>query len=273
LVGPDGRIYYTLLPGLSVWGLTLTETKELLEKEMNRFTRVKPELAVTLRTVGSKRVWILGTVPAPGVYPLATPLTVLEALSLAGGVSPVAGSASGMPDLQNSFLMRNGQMLRLDFHRLISQGDLSQNVYLQADDLIYLRSSISRNVFVLGAVAAPNIVPYSDGISLLSAITTAGGTVPYARVGHVAIVRGSLNRPKIAVVNYKAIYTGKAADVQLEQGDIVFVPFVPYRKLAIFAEDVLGTLVRTIAANEGQRAVNANAQPIGVATPVSAPIQ
>jgi protein involved in polysaccharide export with SLBB domain len=271
LVGPDGKIYYSLLPGLAVWGLTLTETKETLEKELGRFTRVQPELAVTLRGVGSKRLWILGSVAAPGVYPLAVPLTVLEAISLAGGVTHVPGSSSGIPDLQNSFLMRNGQMLHIDLHRLISQGDLSQNIYLQPDDFVYLRSTTSRNVFVLGAVAGPNILPYSDRMSLLSALASVGGTIPYAQVTHVAIVRGSLAHPRIAIIDYKSISKGRAADVRLEQGDIVYVPFVPYRKLALLAEDMLGTLVRTTAANEGNRAVIPGFGAVGVSAPVASP--
>lgn len=271
LVGPDGKIYYNLLPGLPIWGLTLTETKELLEKELNRYTLVKPELAVTLRAVGSKRVWILGSVQAPGVYPLAAPLTVLEAISLAGGVAFAPGSSSGMPDLQKSFVMRHGRMLRIDFHRLISLGDLSQNIYLQPDDFVYLRSSTSRRVYVLGAVAAPNIIPYSDRLSLLSAIASAGGTVEYAKVSQVAIVRGSLASPRIAVVDYKSISKGNAPDVRLEEGDIVYVPFVAYRKLAILAEEMIGTLVRTTAINEGNRAVISGAAPVSGTVPFGTP--
>jgi protein involved in polysaccharide export with SLBB domain len=172
-----------------------------------------------------------------------------------------------MPDLKNSFVMRNGQALGIDFHRLISMGDLSQNIYLQPDDFVYLRSSAARNVFVLGAVAAPNIVPYSDRLTLLSALASAGGTISYARVGQVAIVRGSLTAPRIALLDYKAIYLGKAPDVRLEPGDIVYVPFVPYRKLALLADNLIQTLVTTTAANEGSRAAGGNA--IGVSTPVN----
>ena len=56
LVGPDGKVYYSLLTGTFVWGLTLTEAKELLEKNLARFLRDKPEIAVTLRGVGSRRI-------------------------------------------------------------------------------------------------------------------------------------------------------------------------------------------------------------------------
>src|SRR6266850_7167497 len=84
-VAPDGKIYFNLLPGIDVWGLTLSQAKAQLEKELANFVREKPQVSMVLRGVVSKRVWILGRVQAPGVYALAAPTTLLEAISLAGG--------------------------------------------------------------------------------------------------------------------------------------------------------------------------------------------
>jgi protein involved in polysaccharide export with SLBB domain len=58
-VGPDGKIYYNLLPGLDVWGLTLEQTRELLQRELGKYIS-SPEIAVTLREVASRHVWLLG---------------------------------------------------------------------------------------------------------------------------------------------------------------------------------------------------------------------
>ncbi|MBN2508218.1 MAG: SLBB domain-containing protein [Verrucomicrobia bacterium] len=269
LVGPDGRIYYSLLPGLFVWGRTLGQARDLLEQELGKFLRVKPAVAVTLRSVASKRIWVLGSVQAPGVYSLATPMTLLEVLAAAGGTAAAPGAKSGLPDLLNSFLLREGRLVKVDFHRLLSQGDLSQNLYVQPDDFLYLRSATVRNIYVLGAVGAPTIVPYADGTTLVSAIAGAGGTLPYARGSHVAIVRGSIAHPRIAFVNYRAITRGDQADVRLEPGDIVYVSFVFYQHAAVFAEQVVNQFARSIAANEGQRA--AGGAGIGGSISVSGP--
>src|SRR5688572_26397723 len=91
MVGPDGKIYYSLLPGLFVWGLSLSEARDLMEKNLAKELRQQPELGLTLKAVGSRRVWILGNVGAPGVYSLATPVTLLEAIAAAGGVAQQAG--------------------------------------------------------------------------------------------------------------------------------------------------------------------------------------
>ncbi len=268
LVGPDGKIYYNLLPGTFVWGETLAEVKTNLEAQLGKQMRVKPEVAVTLRGVESRRVWLLGAVQKPGVYPLATPVTLIEAISMAGGPLQVPGQL-GVPDLERSFVLRNGQRINVNFQRLLGEGDLSQNLYLEPDDYVYLQSGTARNVYVLGAVPGPSVVPYSDRISLLGAIASCGGTLPYAQVGRVAIIRGSLVDPKIATVDYGAIRKGKAPDVTLQEGDIVYVSFVPYRQLAMLLDQALQTFVYSIGYNYGSAIAAGPSVPISTPTPTT----
>ena len=81
---------------------------------------------------------------------------------MAGGTlsSSTSGTTEDLADLSHSFLVRQGQMLPVNFDRLLRQGDLAQNVYLQPDDFVYLPSSLSRDIYVLGAVRAPKVVGY-----------------------------------------------------------------------------------------------------------------
>src|SRR5260221_9431169 len=83
VVGPDGKIYFNLLPGLDVWGRTIPETKALIEKELTQFTRQPPQIIVTLRGVESRRGGLLGRLTPPGIYQMAAPTTLLEALTVA----------------------------------------------------------------------------------------------------------------------------------------------------------------------------------------------
>jgi protein involved in polysaccharide export with SLBB domain len=275
-VGPDGKIYYYLLPGLDVWGLTLPETKSLIERELMKYVREQPQVSVMLHGVESRRVWLLGRLSKPGVYPMAAPMTLLEGLSVAGGPSSSASLASlgGGPvgtgfseevaDLRRSFVMRAGQILPVDFYRLLKKGDLSQNIYLEPDDFVFVPAATTREVFVLGAVLLPRPIIYRERMSLVSAIANAQGTIKNAYLSHVAVVRGSLTEPKIAVVDYKEIVNGKAPDVLLEPGDIVYVPLTPYRTLVRYADLIVRSFVQTIAINEGARAVSRNVNPVGV---------
>src|ERR1700722_5744152 len=56
VVGPDGKLYYDLLPGLDVWGLTLSQTAAAIEKSYAQYVREPPRVSVILRDVESRRV-------------------------------------------------------------------------------------------------------------------------------------------------------------------------------------------------------------------------
>jgi polysaccharide biosynthesis/export protein len=287
-VGPDGKVYFYLLPGLDVWGLTLEQTRQLMEKELAKYLSA-PQVAVTLRTVGSKYVWVLGRLNRPGIYPLSGPMTLLEALSLAGGTARSTSQASSMDlaDLRHSFVMRRGQLVPVDFQRLLREGDTSQNIVLQADDFVFVPSALEQEVYILGAVNAPRAIPYTDHMSLVSAIAGGNGMVTYnyfansagggpfmkdAYLQHVAIVRGSLAAPSITVVNYAAVIHGRAQDVLLEPGDIIYVPNSPFTTLKRYVDLVVSTFVSTEAANEGLRAGGAPSNlGVGVSVPISGP--
>ena len=263
-VQPDGKVYYYLLPGIDVWGLTLAEARERIEQEMKAFLTA-PQVSVQLRSIDSTRVWVLGRVQNAGVYPMIAPMTLLEVLAMAGG--PMSSSASGttedLADLSHSFVVREGERLPVNFERLLRDGDMSQNIYLQPDDMIYLPSSLARDIYVMGAVRTPRAVARQHG-TLVAAIAEAGGPIKNAHLSQVAIVRGSLDNPRIAIVNYGEIIRGEAPDVLLEPRDIIYVPFSPYRFLTKYLDLILTTFVRAVAINEGARAAEPNAAPAGV---------
>lgn len=261
IVGPDGKVYFNLLPGLDVWGLDLAQARALMERGMAEYVRGQPRVALTLRGVESKRVWLLGRFQQPGVYTMTNPATLLEAISMAGGSMTFSGAreiAAGpvsedLADLQRSFIIREGRLLPVDFNRLLNQGDLSQNIYLQPDDFVYFAPSYAKQVYVLGAVLQPKPVQYVHGMTLIQAISGAYGTVRDAWLGHVTIIRGSLSNPQVAFVNYYDIVKGQSPDVQLQPHDIVYVPLTRYRYLRKYLDIALNTFVSSVAINAGSR--------------------
>ena len=288
IVGPDGKIYYSLLPGLDVWGLTLPQTTDLLEKELGKYMN-SPHVSVTLRAVGSKHVWILGRVNRPGIFPLSSPTTVLELVAQAGGASrsqSTTSTATELADWRHTFIVRQGQFLPVNFYKLLHDGDVSQNIYLQPDDFVYVPSQASQEVYVLGAVRLPRAIQYTERMTVVSAIAGGAGMERYdwvaaggydpgpfakdAYLSHVAVLRGSLSEPQIAIVDYNAIVKGRASDILLEPGDIVYVPNSPYTTLKRYFNIVLNTFVTTIAANEGIRAGGGavTSGGVGVSVPV-----
>jgi len=271
-VGPDGKVYFNLLPGLDVSGLTTAETKALIEKELTKYVS-SAQVSVSLRAVGSKHIWLLGRLTKPGIYAMNGQVTLLEAVAQAGGTlqsSSLSDTSEDLADLRRSFVMRNGELLPVDFGKLFRESDMTQNIYLQADDLIYFPAMTAKEVYVLGTVKMSRSVPYKENMTIISALAASGGLLGTSYPTHVAIVRGSLSNPQVAIVNYKDIIKGKATDVVLEPRDIVFVPDSPYKEINRYIDMILHTFVGTVAANEGVRAIDPNAGSIGINVPVGA---
>ncbi|HWA25829.1 MAG TPA: SLBB domain-containing protein [Lacunisphaera sp.] len=281
VVGPDGKIYYEMLSGLDVWGQTLAQASTALENALKTYYRGDPKVNINLLEVGSKNVWVLGRLSAPGVYPLNGPTTLLDAISAAGGPS-AAQSVTQLPnggtltfanprqhagDLRQAFVVRNGQPLPVNIERLLNEGDMSQNIYLQPDDMIYLPSPRSQEIYVLGQVNQARAVRLPGQATLISAIAAAGGTADNAHLSQVAVVRGGVSEPAIAVYDYKAIISGTAPNVLLEPNDIVYVPRTPYHLLARYLDLIVTTFVRTVGVNAGARAANVD-QNINISVPL-----
>ncbi len=255
-VMPDGRVYYDLAGGVDVDGLTIAEISDRLEEALSR-DYSSPHVNVTLREVRSRRAWLLGRLNKPGLYPLNQPTTLLEGISLAGGLfaSRFSGSTEELADLENSFVLRDGQVLPVDMFALIKEGDMSQNIYLKDGDYVYLPSSLSQNVHVLGAVRLPQAIGYKDRMTLVAAIAHAKGPTPEANLDKVLIIRGSLSAPKVAVVDLEAILAGRATNIELQPFDIIWVPNRPFKRLEDYFWTVFDAAATTIAVREGANAV------------------
>lgn len=264
-VTPDSKIYFNLLPGLEVAGLSPAKLQQELETRLTQYYK-NPKISVNLVDAVSQRVWVLGRVNSPGIYPLKRPLRVLDAVSLAGGLftSRFTGTTEELADLQHSFVVRGGQMLPVDFQKLIRDGDMKQNIYLQANDFIYLPSSLTNEVYVMGAVMEPRPVGFMNDMNLMAAIGRGLGLRSDADLTHVSVIRGSLTDPKIASVNAKDIISGKAANIRLEPGDIVFIPGAGQLSAGAAAKEAVNTFVRVVAATEGGNAATGRSAPVGV---------
>ena len=104
----------------------------------------------------------------------------------------------------------------------------------------------------------------ADEMNLMSAIGRGLGLRPDADLTRVAIIRGSLTDPKVAVVNAQAVMQGKAPNFRLEPGDIIHVPGSGGHSLKDYAREAVNTFVRVVAANEGGNAGALNSQNVGV---------
>lgn len=270
-VMPDGMVYYNLAGGVRAEGLTQAEFSKKLSEALKR-DYTNPLVNVSLVEVRSRRYWILGRVFKPGLYPLRQPTTLLEAISQSGGLftSRFSGTTQELADLSNSIVIRNGEILPVNFDKLVRTGDTSQNIYLYHNDYIYLPSATASTVLLLGAVAVPQAIGYKDSLTLVDCIAQGKGPAKDAYLNEVVIVRGSLDKPTASIVNLKAILTGKETNVLLQPGDIVWIPRRPLGLLESTVKLVFQDAARTVAAGEGARLAGSEQDPV-ISIPLSEP--
>ncbi len=138
-VKQDGTIDLMFITGLTVAGLTEAELNEYLVKELSTYY-VRPRVTASL----SAFVYLIGEVRNPGAYDFEKGQTLVSALAVAGG--PTRGAK-----LRNTLVIRgdyndNPTVIVSDASRLFRKGDLSENVLLQAGDIIYVPSTVIADV-------------------------------------------------------------------------------------------------------------------------------
>ncbi len=217
-VRPDGKIAFPLVGEIEARGRTPRELQEELESRLAKFIR-NPRVTVIITEYNSRKAIILGEVAKPGSLRLISDINLLEGISQAGGVTEAA-------DLQGTMFVRNGQVLPVNFNRLLRSGDLRHNIRLQDKDIILIPSISARKVFVLGEVKNPRVVTLKEEVTLVEAILEAGGFSPGAKTANILVIRGGLGSSKVLQVNLQAMLKqgAIAENLLLQPHDIVYVP-------------------------------------------------
>lgn len=244
-IAPDGTIGYLESKRVKVSGMTVPEVREELQKRLAE-SRQNPTLIVFPVQLGSKRYTILGMIGGNGIYPLTKRTRLLEALALSGGV--LAGGGAAGPevaaDFNRSFVVRNGEKLDIDFEQLYMHGNLEDNILLENGDYIYIASNSQNRCYVLGSVRQVSSVSITPKSTVMSVITAAGGYADGAWRGKVLLIRGSLSQPEVTVVDTADILKGKAVDVVIEPGDLIYVHDRPFRRTARLVDTAIKALIR-----------------------------
>ncbi|HEV2245962.1 MAG TPA: polysaccharide biosynthesis/export family protein [Terriglobia bacterium] len=131
-VRPDGKISLPLLSDVQAAGLTPTQLAAKLTTDLMKFV-TNPQVTVIVAQINSQRVYILGEVGRAGAYPLLPQMTVLQALSSAGGLGQFANS-------KKIYVLRqvNGKPERYPFNYkdVLGGKRADENIQLKAGDTI-----------------------------------------------------------------------------------------------------------------------------------------
>jgi polysaccharide export outer membrane protein len=217
-VDGNGCIHLPFLGAVKVEGLTITRTREKLQEGLQKYVR-EPWVMVEVAEYHSQPLYLLGQFKNSGTYYLDRPLTLMQGLSLGNGFDQAA-------NLRGARISRAGRIMRVDLADLLLSGDSRQNIWLQGGDTIYIPDNRNQQVFVFGAVKRPGAMPFPQaGLNLAQAIAGADFRDTGFDIRHIRIIRSiSPTRGELLVVDFDRILRGEAVPLQLQEGDIVFVP-------------------------------------------------
>jgi polysaccharide export outer membrane protein len=215
-VRPDGRTSLPLVGEIGVAGKTVQQLQDHLTNVYEKTVK-GAVVTVIVREIKSRPVFFIGGFGKPGVMQLTRELTLLQAISVVGGVLPNA-------DAERGFVLRGDKRIPVDFNRLVQRGDLSQNPKLEPGDSVVV--PLADAVYVNGEVKIPGPVKYSGDLTILKALTQVGGLTPLASGGRVDILRGNAEKKERIRVDVDKMMRSpdENPDIRLQPNDIIFVP-------------------------------------------------
>lgn len=213
-ISGTGKITFPLIGEVMAGGLTIPEIKKKIEDLLSDGYLINPSVSILIEEFKSKKVVVVGEVNRPGMVELSGDATLLEVLSKVGGITENAGDVLYLQRMKNKAgASEDKETITVDLRMLLEGRDQSINISVQEEDSIY----ISRATFfyVNGEVRRPGSYRLTKGLTVLKAVTIAGGFTGKASKRKVKIIRNKDGEE----ITLKA----KASDLILPE-DVIFVP-------------------------------------------------
>jgi len=216
MVKDDGTITIPRIGSIKVQGLKLSELQKKIQLKLKKILK-KPVVSVSPLRITGARYSILGAVSQPGNYPLLKPVTIMDAIGIAGGTTSEAS-------FYRWFLIRKGVVYPLDPRNL----KLLKKIYIVRGDTLIVEKTTNMRVIVLGAVNHPGSYPLQSAHpTVWEAIAQAGGFRNDAWRSQIGILHWGKGKVQIRVISYFYPDLKHLQDVFLYPDDVVYVPSSP----------------------------------------------
>ncbi|MBZ5667966.1 MAG: SLBB domain-containing protein [Acidobacteriia bacterium] len=237
-----------LVGKLQLGGLTVEQAQSLISSRLSDLL-LKPEPIVSIAEYRSQPVSVVGAVNTPGVIQLQGRKTLMEMLSLAGGLRPDAGGqveitrevTYGRVPAGKEATDPSGKFstAKIEVAKILNGDNPSDNIVIFPHDVISIpRAEL---IYVTGEVHKPGGFPLTtnSAVSVLQAISLAEGLGPQASAKNAKIFRprGDGSEKQEIPVNVAGILAGKASDVTLMPRDILFIPDSMSKKAGVRAAE------------------------------------
>ena len=218
-VSNTGDIILPLVGSIHVAGMKATDVQNLIRQKFIDGAFLKdPQVTVFVAEYATQGVSVLGEVKTPGIYPAFGAHNLMDYISIAGGLTPLAGT-----NITITRLAHPDDPEHVKISASAAPKPLNNPEILPGDSIFVEKTGL---VYVIGEVTRPGGFPmdHDDHLTILQAIALAQGTTYTAKKGSTKILRTTAQGHEEIPVDLKKILASKAADAPLQDNDILFVP-------------------------------------------------
>lgn len=217
-IAGDGVVYLPLVGGMHIAGMTVEQAQQSIRRNLIAGQMIlNPDVLITVQDSMVDLIGVMGEVNSPKAIPAYAPMSLLDAISYAGGLKPDASHSisilrKGVPEPLLVVLNSN------------PANAAAQNIPLYPGDRVLVpRMGV---VYVVGAVKRQGAVPISPDtpMTLLQAVTLGGGINFEAYKSETRIIRTTGTTRREIRVDLGKVADGKAPDPILQSDDIVMIP-------------------------------------------------
>jgi polysaccharide export outer membrane protein len=169
-IAPDGSITYPLVGRIAVSGMTYPQLVKKLGVAISEFY-TNPQVSVNILELRNQKVFVIGEVMSPAVLQLSGEMTILEALTITGGINQFSRT-------NNVLLIRGGienpSLYTIDVKAIYAEGRLDQMVSLQRGDIIVVPTRTITNVSRYFKEVQGTLSPFVAGTAIYRNASTGG---------------------------------------------------------------------------------------------------
>jgi len=249
-ISPDGTINIQKIGPVNLNGLTIAEANDYLKKTLNKIYNglnntndPTSDIRLTLGSIRTIQINVMGEVVQPGTYSLSSFSTVFHALYRAGGVSDIGS-------LRNVQLVRNGKNIAtIDVYQFIMKGNIQDDIRLQEGDVVIV-PAYDVLVKIDGKVKRPMRFEMKKDENLSTLISYAGGFTNKLEI------RGAVYRPGIYQLNGKLNTVRELVnEAQGLTGDAFLNRAVLYRQREDLTTEVIPVDIKAIMDGTSQNII------------------
>lgn len=234
-IDPEGYVSVPILGKIKAGGMTLGDFETELNKTASKYLR-DPQLVASVAEFHSQPISVVGAVNQPGAQQLQGKKTLMQVISMVGGFRADAGNRIsiarelqwGAIPLPNATTDPSGKysIAEISIPELLQARHPQLNILIMPNDVITV--PVAETVYVVGDVHKPGgfVLGEHKNMTVLQAVAMAEGIVGTSDSKHSRIIHHSADNSvrSETPVNVKMILAGKAEDLPLDGGDILFVP-------------------------------------------------